>query len=336
MRVEEGCKRMSHMLKYGAVLLVLLAAVPARAAGFRQITIADPGNPPIQANLWYPSAVPPKPEPIGLQNQVVAEDAPIAGTGLGLIVISHGTGGNRSDHLDTARALADAGFVVIAPTHTGDNFKDLSRVLQIWDRPRLLHRVLDFMLQDWPDHTRINPAHVGAFGFSAGGFTVLVAAGATPDMSRIDAHCRDNPNDWTCHYIASHQSSFPMPAPPPSAWVHDERIQAAVVAAPALGFTFGKQGLAGVHVPIQLWRAADDQVLPQPFYAQAVADNLSPAPEYHVVPGAGHLDFLVPCSAAFAKVVPEVCTSAAGFDRIKFHQQFNQAVLKFFQTELSK
>jgi predicted dienelactone hydrolase len=323
------------MLKYGAVILCLFAAGPAPAAGFRQITIADPGNPPIQANLWYPSAVPPKREPIGLQSQVVAEDAPYTGTGLGLIVISHGTGGNRSDHLDTARALADAGFVVIAPTHTGDNFKDLSRVLQIWERPRLLHHVLDYMLQDWPEHARINPARIGAFGFSAGGFTVLVAAGATPDMSRIDAHCREA-NDWTCHYIAAHQGPGTAPAPPPSAWVHDPRIRAAVVAAPALGYTFGKNGLAGVHIPIQLWRAADDQVLPQPFYAQAVADDLSPAPEYHVVPGAGHLDFLVPCSGALAKVAPEICTSEAGFDRIKFHEKFNTEVVKFFQAELSK
>jgi predicted dienelactone hydrolase len=319
-----------------AVAICLSAAFQADAAGFRQITIADPGNPPIQANLWYPSAVPPKLEPIGLLSQVVAEDAPVGGTHLGLIVISHGTGGNRSDHLDTARALANAGFVVIAPTHTGDNWKDLSRVLQIWDRPRQLHRVLDYMLQDWPEHTRIDPVRVGAFGFSAGGFTVLVAAGATPDMSRIAPHCHDNPNDWTCHYVAAHQTANEPPAPPPSAWVHDPRIHAAVVAAPALGYTFGKQGLAGIHIPVQLWRAGDDQILPQPYYAQAVADDLSPAPEYHVVPGAGHLDFLVPCSPALAKVAPAICTSAVGFDRIKFHQQFNLAVVRFFQEHLSK
>jgi predicted dienelactone hydrolase len=318
-----------------ALASYLLATAPALAAGFRQITIADPGHAPIQADLWYPSGVPPRPQALGLLQQSVAQGAPVEGRGLGLIVISHGTGGNAANHIDTARALADAGFVVVAPTHTGDSTNDQSRVLQIWERPRLLHVVLDYMLGQWPDRARINPARVGAFGFSAGGFTVLVAAGATPDFALISQHCDQHKDEWSCQLIASRRKPGEAPvAPPASAWVHDARVRAAVVAAPALGYTFGKPGLADIKIPIQLWRAADDHILPQPYYAQAVADDLPVKPDYRVVANAGHLDFLTPCSAALAKVAPVICTSAPGFDRAKFHVAFNQDLVKFFQTEL--
>jgi predicted dienelactone hydrolase len=259
----------------------------------------------------------------------------VVGSGLGLIAISHGSGGSAASHIDTARALADAGFVVVAPTHAGDSVGDGSRVLEIWERPRVLHAALDYMLAQWPDHARINPARVGAFGFSAGGFTVLVAAGGTPDLSRVTAHCKTDPGDWTCKLIASKSKpGADLNGPTPPAWVHDARIRAAVVAAPALGFTFEKSGLANVKIPVQLWRAADDQILPQPWYAQAVADDLPAKPEYHVVPGAQHLDFLVPCSPALAKEVAYICTSNKGFDRVAFHRDFNRAVVDFFRAKL--
>jgi predicted dienelactone hydrolase len=41
----------------------------------------------------------------------------------------------------------------------------------------------------------------------------------------------------------------------------------AVVAAPALGFTFSPDGLKNVTVPVQLWRAEDDVIVPHPRYA---------------------------------------------------------------------
>jgi predicted dienelactone hydrolase len=126
----------------------------------------------------------------------------------------------------------------------------------------------------------------------------------------------------------------PPQAIPPSAWVHDARIRAAVVAAPALGYTFGKSGLAGVHIPIQLWRAADDHILPQPSYAQAVNDDLASKPEYHVVAGADHMDFLSPCAPDLAQYAPIVCDSATGFDRAAFHANFNRDVVAFLKENV--
>jgi predicted dienelactone hydrolase len=105
--------------------------------------------------------------------------------------------------------------------------------------------------------------------------------------------------------------------------------------APALGFTFSPEGLKNVGVPVQLWRAENDVVVPHPRYAEAVRLALPQAPEYHVVPDAGHFDFLAPCSTALASIAPTICTSAGGFDRVAFHATFNAAVLGFFNRTLA-
>jgi predicted dienelactone hydrolase len=121
---------------------------------------------------------------------------------------------------------------------------------------------------------------------------------------------------------------------PPEGVVHDARIRAIVVAAPALGFTFSKAGLAAVKIPVQLWRAADDRILPQPLYAEAVNLALPTPPEYRVIDHAGHFDFLAPCSAGLQKLAAPICTSAPGFDRAAFHDDFNRQIVRFFVENL--
>jgi predicted dienelactone hydrolase len=119
-----------------------------------------------------------------------------------------------------------------------------------------------------------------------------------------------------------------------SAWLHDGRIKAAVIAAPALGPSFTPVGLANVTVPIQLWRAANDHVLPHPYHVQTVYDALPKKPEYHVVPKADHFSFLAPCSDSLARMAPAICQDEPGFDRAAFHEQFNDAVVAFFKARL--
>ena len=125
------------------------------------------------------------------------------------------------------------------------------------------------MLERWQHHAVLDPRRVGAFGFSAGGFTVLAAAGGRPDLARMGRHCADHPGFFDCGVVKTH----PLPDP---AWTAqpDRRIKAVVAAAPALGFTFGRTGLSRVTMPVQLWRADNDAVLPAPCYAYAVRADL--------------------------------------------------------------
>jgi predicted dienelactone hydrolase len=217
--------------------------------------------------------------------------------------------------------------------HAGDNYADQSRSVDIMDRPRQVSRVIDHMLSVWEGRAAIDPQRVGMFGHSAGGFTTLAIIGGVPDFAKIGPMCRQHPGDFACQLLAKSESPVAAPA---TIAVADARIKAAVVAAPALGFTFSPDGLKNVKVPVQLWRAENDVLVPHPRYAEAVRLALSEAPDYHVVPSAGHFDFLAPCSVALASIASAICTSSAGFDRAAFHVGFDSEVVKFFEKTLEK
>lgn len=308
---------------------------PAKAVGFQYLTIADPAGPEVEIGVWYPTEAAAAPRPIGLLEHPVAKDAPVAGAKLPLVVMSHGNGGSFSGHVDTALALARAGFVVAALTHTGDNYHDQSLAVNLPNRPRQLKLLTDYMLQTWRDRAVIDPNEVGAFGFSAGGFTVLTAIGGEADLSKTRPHCVAHPTNYDCVLVGQHRELALTLESKAVTWVHDPRIKAAIIAAPAMGFAFGREGLTGVHIPVQLWRAELDHILPHPDYAEAVRLALPTAPDYHLAAGADHFDFLAPCTEALRAAAPFICVSPAGFDRIKFHEAFNREVVAFFTAKLS-
>lgn len=320
---------------FSVVATLALTGACAHAAGFQRGFAADPDGKPLEIGIWYPSSAAVQPVAMGPTTMSVAVNGAVQGKALPLVLVSHGTGGSFLGHFDTAIALADAGFVVAAVTHTGDNYADQSRSVDIMDRPRQISRVIDHMLASWVGRAAIDPARVGMFGFSAGGFTTLASIGAVPDFSTIAPMCRQYPGDFACQLLAkSGGSNVAAPAASALTKAADARIKAAVVAAPALGFSFAPDGLKNVKLPMQLWRAEDDTILPHPRYAEAVRLALPQAPEYHVVPKAGHFDFLAPCSSALATIAPPICSSAPGFDRVAFHASFNSAVVGFFSKTL--
>ena len=287
-------------------------ATPALAGNADQtFSFADPKGGRIEAGVWLPDAAAfPGARP--------------------LVVISHGNGGAYSGHHDTAEALADAGFVVAALTHPGDNWRDDSRQTQLSDRPRHVSLLIDHMTQGWSGPVTIDSARIGAFGFSAGGFTVTALAGGVSDPLLIRRHCEDQPQVFVCRLLA--QSPIDAGAWRPVG--RDSRIKAAVIAAPGLGLSFTDESLAAVTIPVQLWAGDADEVLPARFNAESVRDRLGRRPEYHLVPGAGHFDFLPPCPPELAAAIPALCHSQPGFDRAAFHQSFNRDVVRFFQGAL--
>lgn len=311
----------------------LLAAAPSPepSVGFAQaLAPAQGGAPAIPLAIWWPSTAPATEQPLGLFRQMVAAGGAVAGSRLPLVLISHGSGGTSDGHYDTALALARAGFVVAALQHPGDNFRDQSRAAHLEDRPRDLVRALDWMLGAWPEHARLDPGRVGAFGFSAGGFTVLAAAGGKPDLSRFRPHCAAHASFYDCRLVARSPG-----AATPTGGARDGRLRALVVAAPAAGFTFAG-GLGGVTQPVQLWRADEDGALPAPYYADAVRAALPRPPEFHGVPGADHWDFLAPCTPALATAAPAICGERYAFDRTAFHRAFNAEAVRFLTAALAQ
>ncbi len=271
---------------------------------------------------------------MGAASQEVAAEAEPRGKDLPLILISHGAGGYKYSHHDSALALAEAGFVVLALTHPGDNYADQSAAADMFERPRHIINALDYMLTAWPHRHYLSPTRVGLFGFSSGGFTALVNIGAQADLGRVLTHCTAHPEQYACKLLAQHGKGDNSARMATASGLHDLRIRAAVIAAPALGFVFDRAALAKVTIPVQLWRAEDDLILPHPSYSEPVRTELPRPPEYHVVAGAGHFDFLAPCTEKLAAIAPHICISKPGFDRTDFHRRFNAALIRFFSSVL--
>lgn len=316
-----------------AITTLATAAGAAASVGYQYARFPGPDGRTIELSIWYPSDAPATLQPFGPYEQTVARNGAAAGTALPLIVISHGTGGSFGGHYDTALALARSGFVVAALSHPGDNFRDHSDNFT-WrnfvERPRQLSATIDYMLTVWNGRDRIDAARVGVFGHSAGGYTALASVGGIPEIARARAFCRSHPDDWSCERARTRNAK---PAPDddkPVAWTTDRRIKAIAIAAPAAGYLFAPESLSRVTVPVQLWEAQDDHIVPNGI----VGPELPKPPGLHVVPNAGHFDFLAPCSAMLAARAPEICESAPGFDRTAFHDRFNREIAAFFAAML--
>lgn len=325
-----------------AVLVLVLAVV--LVAGARrgenpvgqQVARVETPDGPVAVAIWYPTTARAWPTTlIGTQLLEVAKDGPVKGDGLPLVVMSHGNSGSAFGHTDLALALASAGYVVMAPTHAGDNFADTSRQgspALFSQRAAQLRATVDFALDGWKDGKHIDATRIGAFGFSAGGFAVLTLAGGRPDLAAIPTHCQQSP-EFICDVLRA--TGSPLVDGPDGAgeFLPEPRLRAAVVAAPGLGFTFANGGLADVAIPVQVWSGEKDEAVPYETNAAVVERELAGRAEAHRVAGAGHLSFLPPCGLIGP---PALCRDGEGFDRAAAHEAMNASVLAFFEQAMPK
>jgi predicted dienelactone hydrolase len=328
-----------QLMKVFLLWLVTTFLTPALGTvGFEQLSVPDPPGKALSVAVWFPSVGKPVSVSLGPFQQMVVPGGTITGTRLPLVLISHGTGGSDASHYDTALALAREGFVVAALTHTGDNYMDQSYVgnrKDLTDRPRQVSVVLSYMLATWTAHERLDAEGVGMFGFSLGGFTTLVESGAIPDLSRMRELCATHPTAPECLFIKQRNGDQLGPETFTPLWIHDRRVKSAVVAAPAVSYLFGPGSLKAVRIPVQLWRASNDDQVPDAWNTALIWRELPRLVEEHVVARAGHYAFLPPCSEALARQAPQICSDDASFDRAVFHRDFNREVVAFFKKTLA-
>ena len=209
-------------------IFLLLCTVPASASGnrqklpqpgFRSIGLWDPQSSfRMDIAAWYPS--PRSPQTVNLDGWLirVSKDAPPSSGKYPVILISHDSAEMRLSSHDLAGTLARNGFVVIAPTHPGDNNRDTSNLLSTENfaaRPRHLlkaftNAIAHPVIGPLMDHTRI-----GLLGVGAGTATALQLAGISPDLSRLAAHCPQDDiaymplcSNWAKSFHSSMERAF--------------------------------------------------------------------------------------------------------------------------------
>lgn len=150
------------------------ASLPAKP--MQTAMIAD-----LSVAVWMPADATPRPMPV--------------------IVFSHGLRGCDTQSSFLMRALADHGYLVMAPNHHDASCTRIRRALgpeerfgrpDAWtehsfeDRHDDIAKLLDALKQEVPWSSLVDPQKIGLAGHSLGGYTVLGLAGAWPAWKRAD------------------------------------------------------------------------------------------------------------------------------------------------------
>ena len=300
--------------------------------GVQIVRAADGADPAVTTVIYYPAEGAPQLTRFGTTSAMLAANAPIADGKHPLILFSHGTAGSPASHLDTAIALAECGFIVAAVVHSGDNYQDQSAVgTASWMtvRARDIAQAAKFMIASWPEREAVDKDRLGIFGFSAGATTALITMGAKPDFTLVKPFCDERP-ELVCEIL---QPGVTLAAPmqDPESDLH---IKAAFLASPGFGMAFTSTGLVDVDMPVEIWAGELDANAPFGTNASAIAERLPRRVRGHIIPGAGHFSFLVPCQLVDFPMQSPLCSEVSGFDRVSFHETFNSAVLTFFSEHL--
>lgn len=337
-----------HIRPFTAAAFVALAALSGAAsaqhAGLR--TLVVPGDEPVNVALFYPTARSAGVVQLGPWRPVVSLGAPVSAEPLkGLILVSHGTGGNELAHHNLATRLAAEGYLVAAVRHPGDNWQDRSMITSgryFGERPRQISRVLDALLASPEWSARIPAGRIGALGHSAGGYTVLALAGAQAEPARAAQHCRGVQDDpGFCALAKGPKAPQPAAAAPAATApdgtlvsVPDARIRAVVALAP-MAVVFTPDSLKAVSVPVLLRVAEQDAVLTGRYHGGHVAAHLATA-QAATVPGAGHFAFMAQPSQALPSDAGDAAANPAGFDRVAYHAELESQVVQFFGQQWTR
>ena len=315
-------------------LAIAVAVTSARAdgVGFRDNSIEVDGERLITA-LWYPTDAPSGQASVGPFTMAASREAPIGAGRYGLIVMSHGTGGGRLNHRDTAIRLAEGGYVVAAPEHAGDSYRDkrYSGTSENWRRrPRQLSAVLDRLLGDSEFGPHIDTRRIGAIGHSAGGYSVLALIGGRADMAVLVRHCtryREEDSAFCGYGRPDGQAQGTMPD------LSDRRVVAVVAVAP-VGALFGDAAFVGVEAPTQIHRLEGDRMLREPWHAENVLTLMGDNASLVSHPAAHHFAFISPFPASLIGQVGAAGRDPAGFDRRAFLTRIDEQILSFFGDTL--
>ncbi|MGO4554404.1 alpha/beta hydrolase family protein, partial [Stenotrophomonas sp. 2YAF22] len=240
-----------------------------------------------------------------------AKDAPIAGGRLPTLLLSHGNGGTARMMGWLGTALARAGYLVIAVDHPGNNGADemtLAGSVLTWLRADDLKAALAAVQADPQLGPHVDASRLGVVGYSAGGFTAMLSAGARPDMTRLLAFCQVHPDDGVCrpqqeavaHTMAARLAAAASPQLQPYVQhAQDDRsiagVRAVFVLAPAIVQAFAPEQLKALRQPVMIVLGSADEVAP-PATNGDVAAALIPKATLHALPGVGHYDFLSACT----------------------------------------
>ncbi len=306
--------------------------------GLRRLRLRDLPKRPVWVDVWYP--VDPDVEEhlqrYLLTSGLVAPDAPFAG-GLGpapLVLFSHGAGGNATDYAWLTETLAAQGFVVAGVHHFGESrvygFATVDPVApaRFWERVPDLAAALEGVRAD-PIGQHLDPERLYGIGHSAGGFTMLAAAGVPYDLVRLTNYCNTaDPEDRGCRYADEHTEEAPEGTG--SGGETSVNPSAVVLLDPGMGPAFTPEALAGFTTRTLVVVAAPGDFIPAEAHGLHLARHLASATTVRLE-GAGHFGFLGECQLGIDVMGIPLCSDPKTTDRARVHERVAREVVDFLR-----
>lgn len=356
-----------RVVPYTFILLTCLfaplawAAAPSPAVGETHgmahtpsAAVRDAGHSDqVRYTVWYPAqpGVQQQPLVIGPPGAPLfvagssAIDAPVAPGRWPVLLLSHGNGGSARMMSWFGTALVQSGYVVVAVDHPGNNGVDAmteAGSILVWNRADDLAVALAAVQADPVLAPHVDAGRLGLVGYSAGGFTALVAAGARPDMSRLAAFCKASPKDGVCMPQAENPemtlerrmaaAATPELAPWVAKSAEDRRIpnvRAVFLMAPAIVQALKPGELARLEVPLSVVVGETDAIAPPASNSKVIADA-NDKTRLQVLPLVGHYDFLADCTELGRDRLGELCEVTT--DKQDTHQATIQQARSLFDS----
>jgi predicted dienelactone hydrolase len=238
-----------------------------------------------------------------------------------VVVFSHGLASIRTDMRYLAEHLASYGYPVVALEHPGSNETNLNLATQgkvpvlrgkeVLERPKDISFVLDELekLNQTGDHPlkgKLATNNAMVIGYSYGGSTALLLAGAELQLEKLKERCKDNVVAFSLGEGFQCVSQF---LPENRASARDVRIKRAIALNPTTSLLFGDDGLAKISAPTLVFAASADKTTPALIEQIAPFEKI-PSPKWLAgIVGATHLSVKDPSTTLDQATAPSTLYS---------------------------
>ncbi len=260
-----------------------------------------------------------------------------------LLVVSHGTGGNRFSLTWFIEKMVKEGYVVVSLDHYGNStFNKIPReFVKWWERAIDIQFVLTNVLKQDEIGEIIDTSRIGGVGFSLGGYTNIALAGGYVDREikkNEDDKTRAMPNEFpeTDEIIDfENDSLIVLSYHRYKDHVKDERMKAFFTMAPAIGFGFHtKEQTNKITAPVFIVAGKGDTVAPVASNAEVYHDLIKTSEIHLFNTNVGHYVFLNESTEFGKKVAPLITVDNPEVDRKEIHKETLKLAVDFFNKNL--
>lgn len=312
--------------------------------GQKSMTYTDKSrNRPLVTEIWYPSndrkAKTPSDDRKVFKSIQTMRNAQIADGTFPLLLVSHGTGGNRFSLTWLVEPLVKAGYIVVAVDHFGNTaFNKLPReFVKWWERAIDMQYVLTSLLADPVLSKSINPEKIGGVGFSLGGYTHIALAGGRVQRDEVSVKNNIPPEfpDTTEKIDLFYDEKIVTSFNRYHNRIKDSRIKAFFVMAPAIGFGFNHpRQVKDITAPILIVAGKGDTNTPITSNAQVYHQLIKSSALYLFDKPVNHYTFLNEGTEFGKSILPAITIDHPDINRKEIHDKSIQLAIDFFAKSL--